>query len=210
MKFIEGELNPDLLEILNEYSDWFFNFDRSLLSKNGEPDENEYHTSLEYLDEVDKDTHVGFPEHTYGLDLMDIHCLDPLHPLFREFRQKVVDTDGKMLRFFGARFSAVKMYYPTNGFMGWHNNWNCPGENLLLSYTKTGNGWFRYRDPITKEIVTMDDKPGWTAKVGYYGRKDEPDKIYWHCARAYEERLTLGFVIPDKQMWDMMVEDLVA
>ena len=34
------------------------------------------------------------------------------------------------------------------------------------------------------------------------------DNVYWHCARAYEDRLTLGFVIPDENMWEMMIEDI--
>ena len=36
----------------------------------------------------------------------------------------------------------------------------------------------------------------------------EKDKLYWHCARAYEDRLTLGFVIPNKNFWEMMIEDI--
>ena len=54
----------------------------------------------------------------------------------------------------------------------------------------------------------MFDKPGWNAKVGYYGNNDEPDKLFWHCARAYEDRLTLGFVLPDEDFWKMMIEDI--
>ena len=54
----------------------------------------------------------------------------------------------------------------------------------------------------------MEDEPGWTVKVGYYGSFKEPDKIYWHCARAYDERITLGFVIPDEEFWKMMIDDL--
>jgi hypothetical protein len=92
--------------------------------------------------------------------------------------------------------------------MGWHNNWNASGYNILLSYSKTGNGFFRYLDPITKEIVTMEDKPGWTCKVGYYGRGREPDKVYYHCAGSYEPRITLGFVVPHLEIWRSMIEDI--
>ena len=54
----------------------------------------------------------------------------------------------------------------------------------------------------------MYDEPGLTAKVGYFGTNEEKDKIFWHCARAYEDRLTLGFVIPDQNMWEMMCDDI--
>jgi hypothetical protein len=56
----------------------------------------------------------------------------------------------------------------------------------------------------------MPDKPGWFAKVGYYGHLGEPDKVYWHCARAYGPRLTFGYVIPDESLWEMMVADIQA
>ena len=53
----------------------------------------------------------------------------------------------------------------------------------------------------------MQDKPGWTAKVGYFGYND--DDIFWHSARTYDEfRLTCSFVIPHKEMWEMMIEDI--
>ena len=56
--------------------------------------------------------------------------------------------------------------------------------------------------------VTMKDKAGWACKVGYYGRGREPDKVYYHCAGSYEDRLTLGFVIPHLELWRNMIEDI--
>lgn len=205
MQRIEPPYNQELLDIIEPFSDWFFQQDRSLIKLKGEPDQDEYHTSKEYLETVIRPEHEGYPESTYGIDLL----LGEATPI--EYREVVRKLDADLNAFFGSRFNAVKMYYPAGGYMGWHNNWNCPGYNILLSYTQNGNGFFRYKDPATGEIKTIDDSPGgWTAKVGYYGAKDEPDKVYWHCARGYEERLTLGYVIPDENMWDMMVEDLYA
>ena len=100
------------------------------------------------------------------------------------------------------------VYYPINGFMSWHNNWNAPGYNILLSHTKNGGGFFKYRDPKTHEVIEMLDTPGWSCKVGYYGRGREPDKVYYHTAGTHEPRLTLGFVIPNIDMWRCMIEDI--
>ena len=97
------------------------------------------------------------------------------------------------------------MYYPKGGYMGWHNNHNASGYNILFSYTRSGRGFFRYKKD---NVVTMEDSPGWTAKVGYYGNNKEPDKLFWHCARAYEDMLTLGFVIPNENFWNMMIDDI--
>ena len=202
MKLIEKELNPDLLKIVNEYSDWFFTQDRNQIKIQGTPDSDGYRTSKEYLDTIDKQKHIGFPEITYGVDLTHVEAT----PSY--YRERIMSLDSNLNSFFGAKFCAVKMYYPNGGYMGWHTNWNCPGYNILLSYNKDGNGFFRYLDPITQKIVTQPDKQGWQAKVGYFGKREEPDKIYWHCARSNSERLTFGYVIPDENMWQMMVDDL--
>ena len=204
MKVIEGKLSQEVLDIVEPFATWFFEQDSDLINVMGEADKDEYYTDNEYLDYIQEKGHEGFPEEKYGIDLTDIKST----PL--EYRDKIIEVTKKLNDFFGSQFNAVKMYYPKDGFMSWHNNHNCPGYNILLSYTKNGDGWFRYQDPKTKEIITLYDKPGWTAKVGYYGSNDEPENIYWHCARAYEQRLTLGFVIPDKNMWEMMCEDLYS
>ena len=54
----------------------------------------------------------------------------------------------------------------------------------------------------------MYDPQGWSSKVGYYGRGREPDKVNYHCAGTTEPRITLGFVVPDEDMWLMMIEDI--
>ena len=59
------------------------------------------------------------------------------------------------------------------------------------------------------ECGWMYDSPGWSAKVGYFGGKDEgAENIVWHCAGSKLPRQTLGFVIPDRDMWQMMIDDI--
>lgn len=202
MQIIDRPLNPELLKIVDPFVEWFFSFDRSLINVKGERDQNEYHTSEEYLNTIDKTKHIGFPEITHGIDLTLVEST----PM--SFREKIIAIDHDLNSFFGAKFCAVKMYYPSDGYMGWHTNWNCHGYNILLSYNREGKGYFRYKDSVSGETVTQSDKQGWQAKVGYFGKKDEPDKVVWHCARSYSERITFGYVIPDENMWQMMIEDL--
>lgn len=191
--------NQELIDLLDEYTNLVIpRIDE--IELRGETDENEYYTSDEYFETIDKDAHIGFPEECYGNDLIDRN-ISP-------FYDQVYDIRERLKRTLVSPTCAVMMYYPTGGYMGWHNNHNAPGYNILLSYTQNGNGFFRYKDPETGANVTMMDKPGWTAKVGYFGEKSEPDKLYWHCARAYEPRLTLGYVIPDETFWKMMIEDI--
>lgn len=95
--------------------------------------------------------------------------------------------------------NALATIYPKDGYMAWHNNHDAPGYNVLFSWTENGQGFFRYKDPETKEIVTMDDKPGWTCKVGYFAGPNEMDKIFWHCCSADELRITVAWIFPNLQ-----------
>jgi|TARA_Y100000361_G_scaffold37487_1_gene32094 hypothetical protein len=202
------KISDELLDILEPFSDWFFKQDLAELTElanNNDKHTNdlEYSCSEEYLKEVvEKDgEHIGFPEISYSFDMNMDRCP-------QLFSKKIWELNSELGAFLGARNTAVSVYYPTNGFMGWHNNWNAHGYNILLSYTKAGSGFFKYRDPKTHEIVHLQDPGGWSSKVGYYGRGREPDKVYYHCAGTFEPRITLGFVIPDLWMWRDMVADI--
>ena len=192
--------NKEVMALLNNFSMWFEESGKKEINVQGEPDKNEYYTSEKYFDTIDKEKHVGFPEKAHGIDM------GLLGSSVVNFKERIRKVDSDFNAVLGAKHCAVKMYYPKGGYMGWHNNHNASGYNILFSYTKNGKGWFRYRE--NNSLVTMNDSPGWTAKVGYYGHSGEPDKLYWHCARAYEDRLTLGFIIPDKDFWEMMIEDI--
>tara|TARA_B100001248_G_scaffold254357_1_gene232646 strand:+ start:25255 stop:25869 length:615 start_codon:yes stop_codon:yes gene_type:complete len=194
--------NKELLNLLNDFSDWFNLVDKNKIELKGKKDNDEYYTSEEYYNTINKKNHVGFPEETHGIDLACAYST----PI--SFRDKIRNIDQDFNSILGSRNCAVKMYYPKNGYMGWHNNHNANGYNILFSYTKNGNGFFRYKKPTDLKTVTMFDAAGWTAKVGYYGSNKEPNKLFWHCARAYEDRLTLGFVIPDENFWQMMIDDI--
>ena len=207
---ITTKISKELLEILEPYSEWFFSQDleplNELAYKN--PKHNPlfqigYACSEKYLQEiVEKDgEHIGYPEQSYSYDLQ---AMD--HP--EEYNEMYEKTSNALLEFLGAQRQAVHVYYPKDGYMGWHNNWNAHGYNILLSYSKEGRGFFKYRDPKTHEVVLMQDPGGWCCKVGYYGRGREPDKVYYHCAGSREPRITFGFVIPHLELWRNMIEDI--
>ena len=211
---IKTDISQELLDILTPYSDWFFKQDLKPLDKLAYDHPNypkqfdlEYYCAPEYLKEiVDKDgEHEGYPEVTFAYDLNMRKHEDP-------FMEPYEEISDKLITFTGAAFQAVHVYYPQGGFMGWHNNWNAHGYNILLSYTENGDGFFKYRKPNTdrsvNEVVHMQDPGGWCCKVGYYGRGREPEKVYYHCAGTYEPRLTFGFVVPHLDIWRNMVEDI--
>lgn len=203
--------NDELKEILGSFLDVLLKVDRSRFpyGPHGERSREavmtpEYACGQEYMQFMQTKTVDGFPEVTHGIDLMKFKSP------YESLQKALVKLDNELLAWSGSRNNAVKMLYPKGGFMGWHHNANAPGYNILLSWSKDGTGYFRYQDPVTKEVVTMHDEPGWTCKVGYYGAWDQPNKIYWHCANAeHEERLTLGYIIPHEGMWENMIESIV-
>lgn len=218
-------ITPEILEILTPYSDFVFKNLRVLddLSRY-EWDRHHKSSTVTYEDALGEeylkgivdfgDKHIGFPEHKYCIDIgllaqitYPAGWMDAVKPHLDKYREVSFELSSLL----GAKQQAVNVYYPPDGFMGWHNNWNAYGYNILLSYNEVEEGGvFKYRDPSTKEIVTMPDKVGWQCKVGYYGSKKEPDKIYYHCAGSRTPRLTLGFIVPDLEMWRDMIEDITG
>ena len=215
-----NKISDEVLDIITPYSDWFFSQDLTPLdeiSRNKDRKTHDIHRGCgeEYLKEiVDKDgAHEGYPEETYSVDIGMLDCLpyDNRHiDVIFEHQKKRQEMSLALTTILGARNQAVNVYYPAGGFMGWHNNWNAAGYNILLTYSQDGDGFFRYRDPKTHKIITMEDRVGWSCKVGYYGRGREPDKVYYHCAGSNSPRLTLGFIIPDLDMWRDMIEDITG
>jgi hypothetical protein len=201
MRFIG--LNDDILDILQPHSDWFFNQDLSELFVDQKGDKDaEYSRSWEYLQEMlEKPMGKGDNEHHGPPEIIrNVHFgVGAKSP--KKFRDAAEKLNDDLVKFLGARQSAVHVYYPEDGYMGWHNNWDVPGYNILFNYNK-GNGYFEHYDGTA--ITRLPDPGGWSAKVGYYGDQSDP---YWHCAGG-GPRITLGFVIPDKNMWEMMIEDI--
>lgn len=195
--------NKQLVKIITQFLDVLLQCDRTQYPYSKKKITPEYACGDEYLKVMQNKKVDGFPEETHGIDLMRFV------PPEEKLRTALRVLDDELLAWSGSRNNAVKMLYPKGGYMGWHHNANASGYNLLLSWSKEGKGYFRYQDPITKEIVTMHDTPGWTCKAGYYGAWHEPNRIYWHCASAeHEERFTLGYIIPHEGMWQDMIDDI--
>jgi hypothetical protein len=92
----------------------------------------------------------------------------------------------------GAHTCALMNYYPRDGLTGWHTNWNANAYQVLLTWSETGSGFFRYRT-ASGEIVTVDDTAGWSCRHFYFGKQDEPDAHCWHGCYTECERFTLAY-----------------
>jgi len=177
----------------------------------------QHYTSDEYIKEKLKmgDKHSGFPEEHYSQPIGKMAREDP-----DKWGQIMWEIKKELPAFIGAHSNALFNYYPCKGHVGWHTNWNANAYQILFSWSETGESWFKYRDPETKEVVTVQDKPGWNCRHYYFGHQSERDHHCWHAMYTECERVTLAFkVVNGKglhdpinskavQMRDQIIEDI--
>lgn len=142
----------------------------------------------ELLDPYKQRHHAGHPEQHMAHPVSNMVKHDA--EVWSGFRDKCRVDFTTLI---GAQHAALTNYYPPGGFVGWHTNWNAAAYQILFTWSKTGEGYFRYYDLKKDEVVTIEDKPGWQCRWYYFGRQDEPDHHCWHSAYTYCDRITLAF-----------------
>jgi hypothetical protein len=197
--------NEEVLERLNGFIKTIESMDIDELKiDDRDPDiKAEYGVSEEYLKIiVDKGAlHIGWPESIRAIDLVASTTKSiPKH--WKDFADDIAFNFAREL---GAQQSALCAYYPPGGFIGWHDNRDAPGYTLLFNWSKNGDGFYRFRDPETKKVVTFHDKPGWTCKTGWYG---PGDGATFHCAMTNEPRWSIAFYIQDENMRDIIIDGI--
>jgi len=173
---------------------------------------------LRYIVDVEGDQHEGFPDHLVGYSFKP-HQLK--HNMFSEYARKnnpeyplkmlkrITECNHKLVNFLGAKNSALFCFYPPGGYISWHNNANACAYNLICTWSETGDGWFKYRNPDNGEIVTLHDEKGWQCKAGYFGGYRERDKLLYHAAQSDCWRLTVSFIWDHRESSETLQEDLV-
>lgn len=187
--------NKDLLKRLDGFVEDFFSREGyddpkyHVYSNEKDKSNGEFFCSEEYLTEcLSRDILVGVP---------DKHFAQPISKMVREDPEKWKSYMQRVKYDFaaeiGAHTSALLSYYPSGGFVGWHTNYDASAYQVLFTWSKSGNGYFRYRDNDTGEIVSIQDKAGWQCRHYYFGPEDEPENLCWHSAYAGEDRITLAY-----------------
>jgi Lanthionine synthetase C-like protein/Nif11 domain len=134
---------------------------------------------------------------------LDQHVDHPLYPGYFDAKMRTI---GHLERVFGSEIQfSGSMWYPPFAYRLWHTNETQPGwrmylidfdEDIAPSDTRS---FFRYMNPQTKEIVTLQDRP----KMLRFFRVDQrADRLFWHCIvnGADRNRWSFGFVVPDDWM----------
>jgi predicted ribosomally synthesized peptide with nif11-like leader len=134
------------------------------------------------------------------------------HPVYDSYLEAKVRTIRHLSDAFGCeiRFSG-SMWYPPFSYRLWHTNENQPGWRMYLIDLDAdvapgdARSFFRYMNPETKELVTLQDRP----KLLRFFRIDQrSDKRFWHCIvnGARRNRWSFGFVIPDDWMTRLQLD----
>jgi hypothetical protein len=198
--------NQEILTRLNGFTDTFKKADESLIPidfKRAHEGNQKYAVSDKYLEVMLREC-KGPPAMLKGGDI-GAWKGDPDRPTPKVWEDIHDDVTHDFTRELGAQQNALICYYPPGGFIGWHDNHDVPGYTLLFNWSEGGNGFYRYRDCETHEVVTIKDRPGWSCKTGYYG---EGPLSTFHCAAAYEPRWSIAFYLRNKELRDDLIEEI--
>lgn len=125
------------------------------------------------------------------------------HPLYDGYFEAKIRTIRHLSHLFGCdiKFSG-SMWYPPFSYRLWHTNETQPGWRMyLIDFDTTvaesdKQSFFRYMNPQTKELVTLQDRP---KLLRFFKVDQRDDRLFWHCIvnGAKRNRWSFGFVIPD-------------
>lgn len=159
--------------------------------------------------------HEGYPEAGYLIQLKtdQIKWNDAADAAFKqEFIDKQNEFNTALMSTLGIRRNALIVAYPEEGFIGWHNNNNAPGYNLIFTFSETGDGFWQNINGETGELEVIHDKPGWNCKSSYFGHWHQvtPDpaskrNIVWHSAQTGScWRMTCSYLfdLESKEWWE--------
>lgn len=218
--------NQEFLDILNKYKDVIMHRDKEddlpRVAKALVPEERSEDmdakdwVSDEYMHRIIGlgRGHNGFPEHLKGFRGMKPDQVNPHEKHFGEpeaiqISDATVRLNTELGEFLACRNAALNACYPPGGFISWHNNANAYGYNIVITWSETGEGWFDYYDLDQKKRVRIQDKPGWQAKMTYFGPYDDPETLCYHAAYTDCYRITVSFVFAQADnFWRDVIEDL--
>lgn len=154
------------------------------------------------------DLGVASPQPEYAwrqFHLINLDCYVE-HSLYKDYFRAKVRLIELLESFFETevRYSG-SLWYPPNSYRMWHTNETQPGWRMYLvdfdnsEMKGDGKAFFRYMNPETKELVTLEEKP---KVVRFFKIESEPSKIFWHCIvnATQANRWSFGFQISSQWM----------
>lgn len=191
--------NPEVLNILEDfrytYRELYLPEKTNLPLKEEQRGMADHYTGEKEMDRIIEmgEKHNGAAENSFCYPIKP-EFYTGTHP--EEYRRNWEHLDLKMTTELGLELSVLSTLYPPQGFIGWHNNASASAHNLIFTWSENGDGWFKYIDPVTQELITIPDEKGWSLKAGHFGVYGSGDVVY-HAARTNCYRMTLSYVLGD-------------
>lgn len=187
------------------------------LSCQQDKDNRDWWTGERYLREVINQgtDHEGFPDSMVGYEVSthreghEFFTSDAPPSYRRQMTDRIATASRELIEWLGVRHNALTAFYPPGGYISWHNNANAPAYNLIFSWSETGDGFFQYVDPVSKEVVKMQDHAGWQCKAAYFGHYEEPERLFYHSASSDCWRCTVSFTLDTSALSAEIREDLL-
>jgi hypothetical protein len=211
----------DVLEILNEFKDlWYSDMERfkKNLTLPTFPHSREHYISDDYKNKIINmgSAHNGYPEALLGYNLRDIlkdtkETRRTVNDDILRYNKKFVELNERLQALLATRHNALCAIYPPGGFIAWHNNANASSYNIIITWSETGDGYWKHVDPHTKEEVLVKDVPGWQAKAFYFGSyQDHPNDLVYHVASTDCWRMTISYTfdLTHKEFWEDAIDEL--
>ncbi|MBD2383911.1 Nif11-like leader peptide family natural product precursor [Cylindrospermum sp. FACHB-282] len=179
------------------------------------PDSPEFKQQYDEIMKPCFDSKISLPEHEYTqrqfhLINLDLH-VD--HLLYEDYLMTKVRLVKLLEKLFGfeIKFSG-SLWYPPNAYRLWHTNENQPGWRMYLidfdefESNSESQAFFRYMNPQTKELVTIEDKP---KLIRFFKVEQEEDKLFWHCIvnATKFNRWSFGFLVSDDWMDNFLLRN---
>lgn len=210
-----------VLSVLNEFKDlWRSDIERfkeTLILPNF-PHDREHYISNDYKNKIMNMgmAHDGYPEALLGYNLRDIlkdakENRRNINENILEYNRKFVTLNEKLQTLLATKNNALCAIYPPGGYIAWHNNANASSYNIILTWSETGDGYWKHIDPHTKEEVLVKDVPGWQAKGFYFGSyNDHPNDLVYHMASTDCWRMTISYTfdLTHKEFWEDAIDEL--
>jgi len=143
---------------------------------------------------------VGYSQRDAHLINLDLNVE---HPGYDDFFQAKVNMVRLLKDFFNddVKFSGA-LWYPPNAYRLWHTNETQPGWRMYLTafdQPPKGKSFFRYMDPQTKQLVTLQEQ---STLVRFFRVESRKQYLFWHCIAntSTANRWSFGFVVPESWM----------
>jgi len=209
-------VNPYFKDILKN-AEWFTGDDpKKHVHCFGSSEKHDWYVSHEYAKQIiDQGTkHDGYPDEMYGYSFNKSRVKFQGNDI--KSQNVIIQKHEELINTFKQEYAmknnALFTLYPPNGFISWHNNANAAAYNVILTWSETGDGYFEYFDINKKEFIRVQDVPGWSCKVSYFGHYGEPDKLLYHAAHTNCWRMTISFVFDLSESsqfaQEMFIEDI--